>query len=371
MKKEKTGESEKLSIKGILTEIFIDGLGGMATGLFATLIIGTIIVQVGTWVAAVKDPTWGYIGGIILLMGKLAQAVTGAGIGVGAAVKLKSKPLVLVSAAVSGMIGAFASKMLAGAVLTEGVITLAGPGEPLGAFIAAMVTIYIGKLIAGKTKLDILLTPLACILSGGAIGLLLGKPIAALMSWISNFIVYATDQAPFIMGILISVVMGMALTLPISSAAISVILGLSGLPAGAATVGCCANMIGFAVVSFEDNKVNGLVAQGIGTSMLQMPNIVKKPVIWLPAIITSAIMGPLSTMVFHFQSNATGAGMGTAGFVGPINAYNTMTETGMSPALALLEVILLCFVLPALLSWGIGFGMRKAGLIKEGDMKLK
>ena len=369
MKKE--NDEKKISVKGILTEIFIDGLGGMATGLFATLIIGTIIAQIGTWVSAINNPTAAYIGSIILLMGKLAQSITGAGIGIGAAIKLKSKPLVLVSAATAGMVGAFASKMLAGAVLSEtGAIVYAGPGEPLGAFIAAMVAIYIGRLVAGKTKLDILLTPLACILSGGAVGLLLGKPISTLMSAISNFIVYATDQAPFIMGLLISVVMGMALTLPISSAAIGVILGLSGIPAGAATVGCCANMVGFAVASFEDNKVNGLVAQGIGTSMLQMPNIVKKPVIWLPAIITSAILGPISTMVFHFQNNATGSGMGTAGLVGPINAYNTLTEAGISPGMALLEIALLCFVFPAILSWGIGFGMRKAGLIKPGDMKL-
>ena len=359
--------------KEILTEIFIDGLGGMATGLFGSLIIGTIVAQIGTWIMAAKNPTWAFIGSMILLVGKIAQAVTGAGIGIGAAVKLKSKPLVLVSAAVSGMVGAFASKMLAGTVLNEGVITLAGPGEPLGAFIAAMVAIYIGRLVAGKTKLDILLTPLACILSGSLVGLLLGKPISTMMSAISNFIVYATDQAPFVMGLLISVVMGMALTLPISSAAIGVILSLSGIPAGAATVGCCANMVGFAIASFPDNKWNGLVAQGIGTSMLQMPNIVKKPVIWLPAIITSAILGPLSTMVFHFQNNATGSGMGTAGLVGPINAYTVMTssEVGISPLITLIEIAVLCFILPGVLSFVIALIMRKAGWIKEGDMKLQ
>ena len=358
-------------VKQLLTEIFIDGLGGMATGLFATLIIGTIVVQIGTWISAIKNPTWGFIGGMILLMGKAAQAVTGAGIGIGAAVKLKSKPLVVVSAAVSGMIGAFAAKMIAGTLLTEtGAVLLAGPGEPLGAFIAAMVTIYIGRLVAGKTKLDILLTPLACILSGGVVGLLLGNPIAKLMSIISNFIMYATDQQPFLMGVIISVIMGMALTLPISSAAIGVILSLSGIPAGAATVGCCANMVGFAIASYQDNKVNGLVAQGIGTSMLQMPNIVRKPIIWLPAIITSAILGPLSTMVFHFQNNATGSGMGTAGLVGPINAYSVMTEAGGEPWFVLIEIALLCFLLPGVLSWLIAFVMRKMGLIKPGDMKL-
>ena len=359
--------------KEVLTEIFIDGLGGMATGLFATLIIGTIIAQIGTWISGINNPFWSFIGGMIFLIGKIAQAVTGAGIGIGAAVKLKAKPLTLASAAVTGMIGAFASKMIAGTVLTEGVITLAGPGEPLGAFIAAMVTIYIGRLVAGKTKLDILLTPLACILSGATIGLLIGKPVATMMTAISNFIAYSTEQVPFVMGILISVVMGMALTLPISSAAIGVILNLGGMPAGAATVGCCANMIGFAVASFKDNKWNGLFAQGIGTSMLQMPNIVKKPVIWLPAIISSAILGPVSTMVFHFQNNATGSGMGTAGLVGPINAYTTLTspEVGLSPAMALLEIALLCFILPGVLSFVISLIMRKAGWIKDGDMKLQ
>lgn len=357
-----------------LKEVFIDGLGGMATGLFSTLIIGTIVVQIGTWISAINQPTVAYIGSMIVLIGKIAQAVTGAGIGIGAAVKLQSKPLVTVSAAVTGMIGAFASKMIAGTVISEaGAVVLAGPGEPLGAFIAAMVTIYIGRAIAGKTKLDILLTPLACILSGATVGLLVGKPISTMMTAISNFIVYATDQAPFIMGILISVVMGMALTLPISSAAIGVILQLSGLPAGAATVGCCANMVGFAIASFKDNKVNGLVAQGIGTSMLQMPNIVRKPIIWLPAILSSAILGPLSTMVFKFQNNATGSGMGTAGLVGPINAYSTMTGegVGMAPGFALLQIALLCFILPGFLSWIFAFAMRKMNLIKDGDMKLE
>ncbi len=360
-----------------LKEVFIDGLGGMATGLFATLIIGTIILQIGTWIKAIDNPTAAYIGGMIVLIGKLAQAVTGAGIGIGAAVKLNAKPLVTVSAAATGMIGAFASKMVAGTILSEtAAVVLAGPGEPLGAFIAAMVTIYIGKLIAGKTKLDILLTPLACILSGAAVGLLIGTPIANMMSAISRFIEYATNQQPFIMGVLISVVMGMALTLPISSAAIGVILQLSGIPAGAATVGCCANMVGFAIASFKDNKVNGLVAQGIGTSMLQMPNIVRKPIIWLPAIISSAILGPISTMVFKFQNNPTGSGMGTAGLVGPINAYSTMTavnEQGVAaatPGMALLQIALLCFILPGVLSWLITFVMRKMNLIKPGDMKL-
>ena len=379
MKNEKKTGKADLSVKGILTEIFIDGLGGMATGLFATLIIGTIIVQIGTWVSAFKDPTWGFIGGMILLMGKLAQSVTGAGIGIGAAVKLKSQPLVLVSAAVSGMIGAFASKMLAGAVLAEtGAIVYAGPGEPLGAFIAAMVTIYIGRLIAGKTKLDILLTPLACILSGGVVGLLLGKPISTLMSAISNFIVYATDQAPFVMGVLISVVMGMALTLPISSAAICAAFGLVGLAGGAAVAGCCAQMIGFAVMSFPENKWGGLISQGIGTSMLQMGNIVKNPRIWIAPTLTAAITGPIATCVFKLQMNGApvSSGMGTCGLVGQIGVYSGWVADVASGAKAAitgmdwLGLILICFVLPAVLAPLINMGCRKLGWVKDGDLTI-
>ena len=350
-------------IKDILHEIFIDGLGGMAIGLFATLIIGTIINQIAGWIP-------GTVGDALLMMGKLASAATGAGIGIGCAVKLKAKPLTIVSSAVAGMVGAFASKLLAGTVLVEGTVTLAGPGEPLGAFLAAMTAIYIGKLVAGKTKVDILITPFCCIVSGSAIGLLLGPPISAFMTWLGSLINWGTEQAPFVMGIVVSALMGMILTLPISSAAIGVILGLNGLAAGAATVGCCANMIGFAVASFRENKVNGLLAQGLGTSMLQIGNIVKKPIIWLPAILSSVILGPVSTMVFKMTNNATGSGMGTAGLVGPINAYQTMTEAGVSPAATLTQIILMHVVFPAILSLLISEFMRKKGMIKQGDMKL-
>ncbi len=351
-------------IGDFLKEFFIDGLTGMAQGLFATLIIGTIIVQIGNWIP-------GQFGGYILLMGKVATALTGAGIGCGVANKFKASPLVTLSAVVTGMTGAFASQILAGSVLADGVMHFSGPGEPLGAFLAAVSGIYVGRLISGKTKLDIILTPFVCILSGAAVGLLLGPTISAFMNKIGDLIAVGTQQAPFLMGIIVSVLMGMALTLPISSAALSVILNLSGIAAGAATVGCCANMVGFAVASYQDNKWNGLLAQGLGTSMLQMGNIVKKPTIWLPAIISSAIMGPISTMIFKFQNNAVGSGMGTAGLVGPINAYNTMVETGLDPALAILEVLLLCFILPGLLAWGVASVMRRWKWLKPGDMKLE
>lgn len=350
--------------KEFLNEIFIDGLSGMASGLFATLIIGTIIQQIGAMIP-------GSVGEAVVMMGKIASAVTGAGIGCGTAVKLKASPLVLLSSAVTGMMGAFAAKIIAGSVLVDGAIVLAGPGEPLGAFIAAIVGIYVGKLVSGKTKVDILVTPFACIVTGSSVGLVLGPPISAFMSWLGSIINWGTVQAPFVMGIIVSVLMGMILTLPISSAALGIILGLDGIAAGAATVGCCANMIGFAVASYRENKVNGLLAQGLGTSMLQISNIVKKPVIWLPAIITSAILGPVSTMVLGMTNNATGSGMGTAGLVGQINTYQTMVGAGATPGVVLVQIIVMHFVLPGILAFVISEFMRKKGIICEGDMALK
>lgn len=350
-------------VKSILKEIFIDGLSGMASGLFATLIVGTIIQQIGNLIP-------GAIGEYVFMMGKMAAAVTGAGIGCGVAVKFKESPLVVLSAAVTGMTGAFASKIIAGTVLVDGAMVFAGPGEPLGAFIAALVGIYVGRLVSGKTKVDILITPLACIVSGAAVGLILGPPISSFMTWLGTIINWGTEQAPFLMGIIVSVLMGIILTLPISSAALGVILNLSGIAAGAATVGCCANMVGFAVASYRENKVNGLLAQGLGTSMLQISNIVKKPIIWLPAIIASAVLGPVSTMVLKMTNNATGSGMGTAGLVGQITTYQTMTAEGVAPTVVLVEIIVMHFVLPALIALGVSEFMRKKKWIQDGDMKL-
>lgn len=351
-------------LKKVLKEIFIDGLSGMASGLFATLIIGTIIQQIGNLIP-------GAAGQYIFMMGKVAAAVTGAGIGCGVAVKFKESPLVILSAATTGMTGAFAGKIIAGTVLSDGVMSFAGPGEPLGAFVAAIAGIYVGRLVSGKTKVDILVTPFACIVSGSAVGLILGPPISAFMVWLGSIINWGTVQAPFLMGIIVSVLMGMILTLPISSAALGIILGLDGIAAGAATVGCCANMVGFAVASWRENKVNGLLAQGLGTSMLQIGNIVRKPVIWLPAIVASAILGPVSTIVFGMTNNPTGSGMGTAGLVGQINAYQTMVDSGMAPAVVLFQIILMHFVLPAVIALLVSELMRKKQWIKMGDMKLE
>lgn len=348
--------------KQFMHKIFIDGLSGMATGLFATLIIGTIISQIGSFIP-------GVVGTYIFMMGKVASSVTGAGIGVGVALRYKESPLVVISSATAGMMGAFASKIIAGTVLVEGVINYAGPGEPLGAFIAALVAIGMGHLVSGKTKVDILITPFVSIVSGSAVGLILGPPISKFMVFIGQLVNVNVEAHPFFGGIVVSVLMGIILTLPISSAALGIILNLSGLAAGAATVGCCANMVGFAVASFRENKVNGLLAQGLGTSMLQIGNIVKKPIIWLPAILTSAILGPVSTLVFKMTNNATGSGMGTAGLVGQITTYQTMAADG-NATMVLVKIIVLHFILTGVLSIIISEVMRKLGWIKEGDMKL-
>ncbi len=356
------GDNKMKKMKELLSHIFIDGLSGMATGLFATLIVGTILSQIGELLP-------GVVGESIYLMGKLASSVTGAGIGCGIAIKFKEPPLVTLSAAVCGMMGAFASKILAGFVLVDGVIHYAGPGEPLGAFIAAIVGIYMGHLIAGKTKVDILITPLCCITAGSAVGLVLGPPISNFMLLLGDMINMGTQQQPLLMGIIVSVLMGVILTLPVSSAALGIILNLGGLAAGAATVGCCANMVGFAVASYRENGLNGLLAQGLGTSMLQIGNIVRKPVIWLPVIMTSAILGPIATVVFGMTNNSTGSGMGTAGLVGQITTYQTMAADRGS-AVTLLLILLLHFVLPAVLTLCFSEWMRKKGWIKDGDMKL-
>lgn len=349
-------------LKKVLDRIFIDGLSGMAQGLFATLIIGTIVQQIGTLIG-------GSVGDMIFAIGKVAASLTGAGIGVGVAAKFKESQLVTVSAGVAGMAGAFASNLLAGTVLVDGTMVYSGPGEPLGAFIAAYVGIVFGHMVSGKTKVEILVTPIVTIGTGSAVGLLLGPPISQFMTGLGAIINWGTEQQPFLMGIIVSVLMGMILTLPISSAALGIILNLSGLAAGAATVGCCCNMVGFAVASYRENKVGGLLAQGIGTSMLQVPNIVRKPVIWLPAILSSAILGPVGTVVLHMTSNATGSGMGTAGLVGQIMTWQTMIQT--EPAsIVLIKILLIQILLPAVVTLAISEFMRMRQWIKFGDMQL-
>lgn len=344
-------------IKKWLYEIFIDGLSGMALGLFSTLIIGTIIAQIAGLVG-------GGAGEYLTAISKVAKTLTGAGIGVGVACKYKQGPLVTVSAAVAGMIGAWPN------VTAMEAFVLGKPGEPLGAFIAALVAIKLGGLVAGKTKVDILITPLVAILSGAVAGFVAGPPITAFMAWLGDLVNVNVEQHPVIGGIVISVLMGMILTLPISSAAIGVSMSISGLAAGAATIGCCCNMVGFAVASYRENKLGGLIAQGVGTSMLQVPNIVKKPVIWIPAIVSSAILGPVASAVLKMTSTPVGSGMGSAGFVGQFAAYGSMVENGMNSVEAIVLILLMHFILPAAVTLLVSEFMRKKGWIKQGDMAL-
>ncbi len=344
-------------VKKYLNRVFIDGLSGMALGLFSTLIIGTIICQIASLLGDNQ------VAAYLNAMGNIAKTLTGAGIGVGVAGKLKSSPLTAVCAGVCGMIGAFPN------ILNEA-FAVGKPGEPLGAFIAAYVAVEIGAMVAGRTKVDIIVTPLCCIFAGSTAGFFVGPYISAAMVWIGNLVNINVEKYPFLGGIAISILMGVILTLPISSAAIGVSMGITGLAAGAATVGCCCNMVGFAVMSYRENKFGGLVAQGLGTSMLQVPNLVKKPILWLPPVISSAILGPVASCLLKMVSNPVGSGMGSAGLVGQFMAYDSMVAVGVSPAIALLEIFAMHFILPAVLTLGIAEGMRKMGLIKFGDLKL-
>ncbi|MDR1699844.1 MAG: PTS sugar transporter subunit IIC [Lachnoclostridium sp.] len=355
-------------IKKVLHVIFIEGLSGMTLGLFATLIIGTIMSQLGIFIG-------GTVGGYIETVSYVAQALTGMGIGVSVACKFKMPPMIVVSAGVCGWLGAMSKAFLAGDLIhiTEtGAKTIAAgiPGEPFGAFIAAMAAIGAGKLVSGKTQLDILATPIVSIASGAIIGILVGPPISTFMTWLGDLINIGVRSHPFFMGIIVAVVMGMVLTLPISSAALGVILGLNGIAAGAATVGCCTQMVGFAVASYRENKIGGLVAQGLGTSMLQVPNIMRHPLIWIPPTLASAVLGPVVTCIFGMTSNAVGSGMGTSGLIGPILGYQTMIADGFKSSTAITEIIVMYVILPAILTWILSEFMRKMNWIKKGDMKL-
>lgn len=317
---------------------FIDALGAMAFGLFASLLVGTILNTLGTEfnISLLSERIWPLIG----------QA-TGAAIAVAIAKSLKAPNLVLFATTIVG-IGAYEL------------------GGPVGVYVACIFGVEFGKLVSKSTRLDIIITPAVTILVGILVGDFIGPYVSNFMTFIGNLIMSATELQPFLMGIVVSVLVGVSLTLPISSAAICMMLGLSGLAGGAATIGCCSQMIGFAVISYRDNGFEGLIAQGLGTSMLQIPNTIKNPWIWLPPTIAGAILGPVSTMVFKMENSPLGSGMGTCGLVGQIS---TLNEMGFSLSL-ILQILLVHFVLPAILSFVIYTIMRKKSLIKDGDMKL-
>ncbi|WP_231862174.1 PTS transporter subunit IIC [Murdochiella massiliensis] len=325
-------------------------LNGMAWGLFSSLLIGLIIKQIGSLTHI----------SLLITMGSVAQKLMGPAIGVGIAAVLDAPALVVLSAVVLGALGAGSIAIDAAGVATIGI------GEPVGAFVAALAGVEVGRRVAGKTPVDIVLVPFVTIVTGGLAGFFLAPYISDMMNGLGDLINRATQLQPIPMGIVLSVLMGMILTLPISSAALSISLGLSGLAAGAATVGCCCNMIGFAVISYRDNGFGGSLAQGIGTSMLQMPNIIKKPVVWLPAIVSSAILGPISTAVLGMTSNASGAGMGTSGLVGQFAMLDVM---GHSPSV-LLQMGVMHFLAPAVLSYAVYRILCSWGWISSGDLQL-
>ena len=330
---------------------FIDAMGAMAQGLFASLLLGTILGTLAKYI-----PGFSFLADIAAF----AQNgyVVGAAIGIAVAFALGAKGLLLYTASVVGAIGY--SLQVGGVEYTAG---------PAGAFVAVIAAVELTKIVHKSTKVDIIVTPLAETLIGYGVSLLVCPAIGRAMAWLGNFINTATEMQPFLMGVIISVVVGMILTLPISSAAICSMIGIAGIAGGAATAGCCAQMMGFAVMSFRENRVGGLVAQGLGTSMLQMGNIVRHPQIWIPPTLAAAVTGPLATLVFKLECGGVAAGMGTCGFVGPLGIVSAMS--GHMDAMAWVGIVLLCFVAPSVLTLVFSEIMRKLVLIKADYLRLE
>ena len=335
----------------------VDAMSAMAQGLFCTLLVGTILNTLGQQLGVV----------FLTKIGGFACAMVGPAMAVAIGYALKAPAMVLFSLVPVG----YATNLLGGA------------GGPFAVYVVAIVAAEVGNLVSGQTRIDILVTPIVTLLAGIGLALLIASPIGKAASWVGGVIMWATELHPFLMGIVVAVVVGMALTLPISSAAICAGLGLTGLAGGAALAGCCAQMVGFAVLSFKDNRWGGVVSQGLGTSMLQMGNIIRKPLVWVPAILTSAITGPLATCVFKLQMNgaAVNSGMGTCGLCGPIGVWTgwvAPSEAALAGGAVALDpgfgdwmgLLLVSIVLPALICGLIGWAFRKPGWLREGDLKI-
>ena len=347
----------------------IDALSAMAQGLFCTLLVGTILDTLGTQLGiGFLTKTLIEINDVGYTIGKFASSMVGPAMAVAIGYALKAPGMVLFSLIPVG----YATNVMGGA------------GGPLAVYVVAIIAAEFGKMVSKETKIDILVTPIVTVVIGVGIAYFIASPIGKGALAVGDIIKWATTKQPFIMGIVVSVVVGMALTLPISSAAICAALTLTGLAGGAALAGCCANMVGFAVISFKENGWGGIVSQGLGTSMLQMGNIVKNPRIWIPAIVTSAITGPVSTCIFRLEMNgaALSSGMGTCGLVGPIGVWtgwtNPSADALLDGAVAIaptavdwIGLALVCIVLPAVLSWIFGKLCRRIGWIKDGDLTLE
>lgn len=339
-----TMSSVLFRIKGYFKRYIVDALSHMAYGLFCSLILGVIIGQIA------KIPGFDFLYFISDALSPESPLI-GACIGLAIAYGLSCAPLVLISSAVAGSLGYQF-------------------GGPVGAYLSVIFASKAGMMVSKKTPVDIILTPLVTILIGGLFARYCCSPIDDFMTYLGTLINNATTLSPFFMGIVVSVLVGCALTLPISSVALCVMFHLDGLAAGAATVGCCAQMVGFAVISYKDNGVGGLISQGLGTSMLQIGNIARKPIIWLAPTLTAAILGPVSTVVLEMTNSALGAGMGTSGLVGPLATYADMTAAGAEPILLIIKILVLHFIAPAMIALVIHALMLKWHLVKPGDMKL-
>ena len=377
----------RATAKKLAKRWFIDAFTGMAQGLFVTLIAGTIVKTIGTLIGD------NAVGRLFTTLGQIASILMGAGIGAGIASHLKASKLVIFASMVAGFVGAFSDKFIGSAAnFTPGAITdisallgAGSPGNPIGAYVTALAATEIGSLVSDKTKLDILLVPLTCLLTALAFSYV-AYPFIWLINMLGKGIAIATDFTPFFMGIVIAVIMGILLTMPTSSAAIWVAVAnpiltdatLSAathdamlIAGGAAVVGCACQMVGFAVMSFKENGWSGIISQGLGTSMLQIPNIMKNPRIFIPPIVASAVCGPIATCLFKLRCGASGGGMGTCGFVGIIDSVDMSVSSGaMEWWVFLLCVLTLFIILPAVISWGLGQLLRKVGWIKENDLKL-
>ena len=347
--------------------ILIDGLGGMAHGLFASLLIGTVIQTIGVYLFDINYAIWGQEFSLLVNSRDFAVAVQGAAMAGAIAFSMKAPPFVIYSC------------------LTVGYATnsLGGAGGPLAVFIVTIIAVFLGKLVSKRTPVDLIVTPAVTIIGGVFVATLIAPPIGAAASWLGNLIIWATNQQPFLMGILVSAIMGIVLTLPNSSAAICAALGLVGLAGGAAVAGCCAHMVGFAVASYRENGLNGLSAQGLGTSMLQVPNLMKKPILWMPAVVASIVNGPIATVIFKIKMNGApiSSGMGTCGMVGPIGVITgwlSPSEQAVAQgeaayaagAMDWIGLLIVAIVIPAVVAWLTSEFMRKKGMIQEGDYKL-
>lgn len=331
-------------MKKIFKKYIVDAMSHMAMGLFCSLILGLIISQIA------RIPGLDFLDFIAEALSSTSPLI-GACIGLAMASGMSCAPLVTISSAITGALGYQF-------------------GGPVGAYLSVILGAEIGMVFSKKTPVDIILTPLVTIVCGGLFARYCCSPINDFMLYLGAVINDATQLSPFLMGITVSVLVGCALTLPISSVAICVMLGIDGLAAGAATVGCCAQMVGFAVISYKDNGVGGLLSQGVGTSMLQIGNIMRKPVIWLAPTLTSAILGPVSTVWLEMTNNSLGAGMGTSGLVGPLATYATMSPEADSIGMLIVKILCLYFIAPAIISLGLNAIMTRLGWIKPGDMKL-